>query len=931
MDGCDLARAACSAGGGPLGKRIVQPFPQRVVYSIGAGFALWALSLLPSPGVVRAQTTTPAASAALAPQPVVIAPELDHYEPPVYPTQAAAQGLQAQVRLLITVDVDGTVSEPAVAESVGDGFDEAALDAALRLTFRPATVDGKPRKVRIGFQYSFTLEAPPEAPPAEEAPRIGNLSGTIVLSGTETALPGVRVVLRDALGLEYSASTDGFGRWLVEGLSPGAYTVRIESEGFNPIASKEDVVAGEVTDVTYRMTAASNELEVVVEGERPPREMTRRTLQRREISRIPGTSGDALRSIQSLPGVARPPGLAGLLIIRGSAPADSETFVDGSNVPLIFHFGGLSSVVPTELLDKIDFYPGNFSVRYGRLQGGVVDVKLRAPNSDCYGPYGEATGKKGCYHGMAQVDLIDGRLLLQGPLPGLKDWTFAAAGRRSWIDTWLTPVLESAGSSVTSAPVYYDYQLIVERNRGPGDKLSLRFFGSDDSFETIVTSPSASDPGIGGNIRFSTSFYRGQILYQKDLTRNVTLDTMLSVGGQVIDFGLGGNLRLQLTTIPIVMRSELGFKLHQTTRLNVGLDFLAGPFDVLVRAPPLPRPGEAASGPLATTPPRETQSNGFSFRPGWYADVEWQPNKRLRVVPGARVDYAQDSGHADLSPRLNARYSVVLPEERRWGGKPLKTVLKAGIGKFSQPPAFQETDPVFGTPRLYSNNAIHYAFGVEQGLSEQVEISVEGFYKDLYGSVSRAPNTSGNFTYGNQGSGQVIGLETLLKYNPDARFFGWLAYTVSESLRRNCGNDNDPACDAYRFQYDQTHNLIVLGSYRLGDGWEVGARFRIVSGPLATPKVPSPALPSIYSGDAGTYLGIDGQAFSERLPLFHQLDFRLDKRWQFRDWRMNAYLDIQNLYNNPAVEAYVYNYDFSQKAYQMGLPILPSIGVRGEF
>jgi hypothetical protein len=60
-------------------------------------------------------------------------------------------------------------------------------------------------------------------------------------------------------------------------------------------------------------------LEVTVRGERPAREVTKRTLERREIERIPGTGGDALRSLQNLPGVARS-GFGGLLIVRGSAP-----------------------------------------------------------------------------------------------------------------------------------------------------------------------------------------------------------------------------------------------------------------------------------------------------------------------------------------------------------------------------------------------------------------------------------------------------------------------------------------------------------------------------------------------------------------------------------------------------------------------------------
>ena len=117
----------------------------------------------------------------------------------------------------------------------------------------------------------------------------------------------------------------------------------------------------------------------------------------------------------------------------------------------------------------------------------------------------------------------------------------------------------------------------------------------------------------------------------------------------------------------------------------------------------------------------------------------------------------------------------------------------------------------------------------------------------------------------------------------------------------------------------------------MGGGWAVGARIRIVRGPLVTPTLGAPALPSLYSGDAGSYVPLQSTPFSERLPVFHQLDMRIDKRWQFRSWRLNAYIDVQNVYNNTTPEAYVYNYDYSQRAYQTGLPIIPSIGLRGEF
>ena len=338
-------------------------------------------------------------------------------------------------------------------------------------------------------------------------------------------------------------------------------------------------------------------------------------------------------------------------------------------------------------------------------------------------------------------------------------------------------------------------------------------------------------------------------------------------------------------------------------KLFAGYDFAVAPYDVRLRAPQPPREGEPNPGPFVARPPVEVELKSTAFRPAWYVEGEVTPVKRVRVVPGFRVDYARDSGHSDFSPRINGRFDLIpsfaSQDDENEGRRQLRTTLKGGIGVYQQPPQFQETASVFGTPGLYSNRAVHYGLGAEQELSRQVEVSVEGFYKDMSRLVSRSANSQGAFTYGNQGLGSVIGLETLIKYKPDKRFFGWIAYTLSRSVRQ--ANADAPE---RLFQFDQTHNLILLGSYRLGRGWEFGARFRIVSGSLVTPVVPAPALPALYAADAGSYARISGQPYSRRLPLFHQLDMRVDKTWQFEAWRFSSYLDIYNVYNNQAVEGH---------------------------
>jgi hypothetical protein len=262
--------------------------------------------------------------------------------------------------------------------------------------------------------------------------------------------------------------------------------------------------------------------------------------------------------------------------------------------------------------------------------------------------------------------------------------------------------------------------------------------------------------------------------------------------------------------------------------------------------------------------------------------------------------------------------------------------LKMGVGLYQQPPQFQEVVPPLGTPGLQSNRAIHYALGYEQELTRHLEVSGEFFVKQLDNLVIGVASPSGlGTTYTNNGLGYVVGGEFLVKYKPDERFFGWIAYTLSRSARQN-----GPGQPEYLVSFDQTHILTVLGSVQLGHGWEFGGRFRLVSGNLVTPDVCDPfssgcdpnRVNGLFFAPTGTYPPIPlTTQNTERLPLFHQLDIRVDKRWKWKVFQLSAYLDVQNVYNHQSAEALSYNFDYTARAFVNGLPILPSIGVRGDF
>jgi TonB family protein len=645
--------------------------------------------------------------------------------------------------------------------------------------------------------------------------------------------------------------------------------------------------------------AAEDSLDVDVEGERPPREATVRVLQAEEITKIPGTNGDALRGVLNLPGIAQPGAFEGLLIVRGSSPQDSQVYVNTMNVPTVYHFGGLSSVLPSEMLERIDFFPGNFGPQFGRASGGVVDVGVRSPRKEGFG-------------GLLQFDLIDGRFLAEGAIN--EDTRLLIAGRRSWVDAWLGPALESAGSDVRTAPVYYDYQAMIEHDVSDDTTVQLFAYGSDDRLALLVESPDPGDAANGGDVSAHTGFWRLQGKVDTRLSSKTRWTTTLGVGKDIEDFSIG-NIALDLGIYALDARTDLRTQLMPELTLVGGLDIQTGSFDVFYRAPPVNFDEDEPSGPLFGRPPTELSANGKLFRPGAYALAEVTPFKGLKLLPGVRVDYTGDTGDWTADPRIAFRYDL-FPSERR-------TTLKGGVGIFHKPPEAYESIEPFGSSLIESERATHYSFGFEQELSEQLEVSVEGFYKDLGNLAISTPDAlaESGTSYENSGVGRSYGGELLLRYKPGGRFFGWVAYTLSRSERRD-----NPADDWELFDYDQTHILTALGSMKLGRGWQLGARFRYITGRPYTPYIGG-----VLDHDAGSYAPLESfRVNSERLPARHQLDLRVDKVWEFASWKLSAYLDVQNVYNRENTEDIGYNYDFSQNKPVAGLPILPILGIRGE-
>lgn len=853
-------------------------------------FGLVSVVSVSAPALAQSRSepgASPASSAA------VTQPELVTFVEAEYPEQAKQTGAEAEVNLVLTIDENGAVTQAEVLKAVGQGFDEAAVAAAQKLVFRPARRGDRPVKSKIVFRYTFRFTPPP----APAAPETASISGKVTAGDTEQPLAGAKVSLFAGERLVLELDTAPTGAFSAPSLPPGKYEVRIEAAGFEPYSAAEELAPGEAVSLVYRVSPfATDATEVIVRGARPSREVTRRVLSRRELARVPGTSGDALRAIQNLPGVARPPALSGLLVVRGTSDQSTPIFIDGLWFPNIYHFGGVSSVVPTEMLDEINFYPGNFGVRYGRALGGVVDAHLRETRDD------------GRYHGLLQVDLIDARALAEGPIPLLKGWNFIGGFRRSHIDAWLIPLVNGGDTQISAAPVYYDYQLIADTRPSPQSYFRVGFLGYDDRFR-LVDDASAG----GGELEAVNSSVGIGTIFETSLSQETRLDASLSVARFHQRFSQG-NILFDLVAHGFVGRTEITHRVLPNATLRTGLDLLVAPYQVQGQLPEEAATGAPDIGSAVTTPTRVFDRDGVFLLPAAYAELSVKPSKRAELVSGVRGDYSFENRRFDLSPRMSARYDLV-PGSRRLS-------LKGGTGLFHQAPGLGEIVLSDEPKKLRSARAWQNSLGFEKQLTDKWELSVEGFVNLLDNLITRRPDERGVLRYVNEGTGRVLGAELMLRYAEDDDFFGWVSYTLSRSERSFA--DGEPS---ELFIFDQPHILTVLGSYNLGRGWEVGGRFRFASGNLYTP-----CNSGLFSSTSTSYLCVDGPRQSERVAPFHQLDIRVDKRWVFSTFTLGVYLDLINAYNRINPDFLEYNFDFSQSREQTGsLPIVPSLGVRGEF
>lgn len=727
------------------------------------------------------------------------------------------------------------------------------------------------------------------------------VTGTIVNDRTGAPVVGALVTVGTA-----ETATDASGSFRVDALDFARQDVFVVADGYETYFG-----AARVGDtVAIRLVPDPTSSEVVhVTGRAPTGPPLH--LSTDEIRSQPGAGNDALRALQSLPGVARTPYGLGGLALRGTAPRDTKVYLDGIEVPLLYHFGGIASFLPTGAIDDITLEPGGASVRYGRGLGGVAAVTSRTGRGDEWRVGGE-------------VSLLDAAALAEGPGPLRGSWLIAA--RRSYFDL----IEDAAGLDLTIAPRYEDAQVRWESGDG---QWMVMLFGSDDSMHLIHDPNDTSEGGVDTSnvtsMNYSQRFARLGMRYRA-VSGATQLTILPSVGVDEVNARAEQNdvdKGLHRVTVPLSLRVDVSTPLLGGTLL-AGVDGGAyrNYYDI-INTPPASPADPMPQGVLERSFTEWTADFGAFLEERWFVFGD-----RVEIRPGIRGDHFGLSQQWTLDPRLAIHEHL-----------PHEITLTQSIGTYHEPPLITDYDPIFmrKTPMLGSK-ATQAALGAKMIVGDDKELSATVYYQDLEqlpvdvvtGATPISANGGeqsggvlgiarelldsefGSYTYREAiGTGHAYGLE-LIARKTLGQLTGWLAFTYARSFRTTPGQPELP------YVLDQPHALTLVATYSINPRWRIGGRLRYATGNPFTPVAGAS-----YNPDTMKYTAIDGPFLSERLPAFFQLDLRVDHVWHRSYGTFDLFLDVQNATWRDNAEGVTYSKDYATRHYTGGFPIFPALGV----
>ena len=715
------------------------------------------------------------------------------------------------------------------------------------------------------------------------------IKGVVIDKSTRQPLEFVNVLV---VGLGIGASTDANGNFLITQVPPGIYRLQASFLGYKTELTPEYRVNHVTPYVQIELEEENASLnEVVVTASPfqkvPESPVSLRVIGLQEIEKAPGANRDISKVVQNYPGVAFSPiGYRNDLIVRGGGPSENRFYLDGVEIPNINHFstqgasGGPVGLIDADLIRSVKFYSGAFPADKGNALSSVLDFSLR--DGDMERNSLKATlgasevslssnghiGNKTSYLVSVRQSYLQALFKILG-LPFLPAYTDASFKIKTRFDSHNELTLLGLGG--------------IDRM-----KLNLGIEGEDAEYMlSYLPEINQETYTVGGVYRhYSQRHVQSIVLSQSYLNnRNVKYRDNDESSEENLTLRLGSieqetKLRMENTSSWSVWKVKAGFDLNYSRYKS---NEYRKVFANVLRE-------------------YDYHTDLSLWRWGMFASVDYAaPDKSFTASMGVRTDGNNYSDKMkelwrQLSPRLSVSYRLIEG-----------LTLSGHVGLYYQLPSYTALG-FKGEEGEYVNRHLDYisvsqeSLGLSWTPNENMELSVEGFYK-LYGHMpfslsDQIPlsckgndyGTIGNEALSSEAKGRSYGVELMFK---------WLLaqkLNLSSSLTIFKSEFKDGEQGSYvPSAWDNRFILNMSGTYNFPKHWSLGAKVSCIGGSPYTPyDVEKSSLVEAWNVQGRAYYDYS-RYNQERLPVFGQLDVRVDKTFYLKKCMLGFYLDIQNI------------------------------------
>lgn len=715
------------------------------------------------------------------------------------------------------------------------------------------------------------------------------IKGVVIDKSTRQPLEFVNVLV---VGLGIGASTDANGNFLITQVPPGIYRLQAFFLGYKTELTPEYRVNHVTPYVQIELEEENASLnEVVVTASPfqkvPESPVSLRVIGLQEIEKAPGANRDISKVVQNYPGVAFSPiGYRNDLIVRGGGPSENRFYLDGVEIPNINHFstqgasGGPVGLIDADLIRSVKFYSGAFPADKGNALSSVLDFSLR--DGDMERNSLKATlgasevslssnghiGNKTSYLVSVRQSYLQALFKILG-LPFLPAYTDASFKIKTRFDSHNELTLLGLGG--------------IDRM-----KLNLGIEGEDAEYMlSYLPEINQETYTVGGVYRhYSQRHVQSIVLSQSYLNnRNVKYRDNDESSEENLTLRLGSieqetKLRMENTSSWSVWKVKAGFDLNYSRYKS---NEYRKVFANVLRE-------------------YDYHTDLSLWRWGMFASVDYAaPDKSFTASMGVRTDGNNYSDKMkelwrQLSPRLSVSYRLIEG-----------LTLSGHVGLYYQLPSYTALG-FKGEEGEYVNRHLDYisvsqeSLGLSWTPNENMELSVEGFYK-LYGHMpfslsDQIPlsckgndyGTIGNEALSSEAKGRSYGVELMFKWLLTQKLNLSSSLTIFKSEFKD-GEQGGYVPSAW----DNRFILNMSGTYNFPKHWSLGAKVSCIGGSPYTPyDVEKSSLVEAWNVQGRAYYDYS-RYNQERLPVFGQLDVRVDKTFYLKKCMLGFYLDIQNI------------------------------------